>query len=154
MTKPLSNYNSRCPVCLFEFNMESMAKMGVKGCPHCKTQLQMLGMNQDGYFKANWQDIRVLAIYARRWAAMFDMTNQGNVDAVKALANIIQGLSKCQPAGAPPIVPPNEVVIIESPSPVRPTDAMLTIDQDKPVDLKPGADGKIISPFFKLKGKK
>ncbi len=57
-------------------------------------------MNHDGYIKVNWQEMRVLVIYAKRWAMAFDLANRTNQDAVKALNNIVLHLEQYQPKGA------------------------------------------------------
>ena len=89
----------RCAVCRAEYNSEALRKSRIKDCPHCHTLVPPLKMAHDGYFRANWQDIRVLATYAQRWAIRFDTDKKGNCDAIQALENIIRALDAYQPKG-------------------------------------------------------
>ena len=148
----------RCPVCLAEFNQAAMQAAGVKGCPNCHTTLQPVLIAHDGYIKINWQDLRVLAIYAQRWSITFDLTNGGNRDSLKALQNIINKLRAYEPKGGPPLVPPMDAVIINRtpgggisiPMPERPP--LVAIDE-KTITLealKPDPrTGLIPSPFYR-----
>lgn len=101
-------FDRRCPVCRAEWNEKAIREAGggrVCPNPECGTVIEPLNTDYDGYVRINWQDLRVLAIYARRWSMLFDMTRKPNQDAVKALFTIIEGLKKYQPKGAPPLVP-------------------------------------------------
>lgn len=134
----------RCPVCLHVFNAEAMMKLGKKGCPVCHTVLQPLETKYDGYIRINWQDIRTLAIYARRWSKIFDIKAAGDKDALAALQNIFNALSRFRPVGAQPLLPDKDIVA----------------DTLRRVEVKEGGgmmikqpektepDGSIISPFF------
>ena len=140
----------RCPVCLKEFESRVAFTPTQSSCPNCHTALLPLFIEHDGYFKANWQDLRVLAIYAKRWTAMFDMTNKGNQEAVIALNNIIRSLSKHQPKNAPPLVLDNDVVVIGNIQPVPqppPKQETIMLDESETRELKPDETGMIPSPF-------
>lgn len=140
----------RCPVCQAEWNLEETMKAGNKSCPNCHTMLQPLKMIHDGYIKANWQDLRVLAIYARRWAAMFDDT-PGNQHAILALEVIIDNLKKHRPKDSLPLLPDNEVIFIgkvEGPK-ALPKPSEIEYDNTRAFTLKPDGEGKIVSPFYR-----
>ena len=76
----------RCPVCLEDF--DTIRKSKPYTCEYCGTRIPPLETALDGYIRVNWQDMRVLVIYARRWASMFDLTRRGNQDAARMLGNI------------------------------------------------------------------
>ena len=140
----------RCAVCLAEFRAINYQKTNT--CPLCHTIVPPLQMAHDGYVKLNWQDLRVLAIYAQRWSTHFDLNKKGNQDALRALNNIIQSLRHYQPEGAPPIVPSTDVVILEgSIRPKPPKKASPEIGFDEKAEIKPDANGNIPSPFYKKK---
>ncbi len=139
----------RCPVCLCEYSFIAMANSGIKQCPSCNTVIQPQQMKFDGYVKMNWQDLRTLAVYAKRWSRIFDLSKKGDMDAARALENILANVRQYRPAGAEALVPSSD----ESNKPLRKVDVKkigeIGIGDNMPIDLKPGADGKIVSPFFK-----
>lgn len=154
----------RCPVCLATWNQEVLMKIGIKSCPHCKTVIEPLLISQDGYIKINWQDLRVLAIYAWRWTQMFDRTRKGDVDAIIVFENILKHLSQYQPKDGAPIIPiqkavPDPAIVaaimgqlrkVEMlPKPKHPEPKVEMTFEIKQEDLKPNAEGKIPSPFIK-----
>lgn len=138
----------RCPVCLLEWNKLAMQAVGIKVCPQCKTSIPALEIANDGYIKANWQDLRVLAIYAKRWAQVFNLKKQGDRDALQALDNILVNIQRFKPKNAIDLVPPHDDVIIgvierhENPP-------MVQIVKEV-TDHKAGKDsnGNITSPYF------
>lgn len=134
------SHDMRCPVCLSEWNQSDLMSAGIKTCPHCKTIIQPLKIEHDGYIFINWQDLRVLAIYSKRWASMFDMTQKGNQDAVQALENILEGIRRYQPTGTPQLTPPLDTVILHGAP---------KLEEENILEWKRDATGKIISPFFK-----
>lgn len=154
----------RCPVCQATWNQEALMRIGIKGCPHCKTVIEPLLISQDGYIKVNWQDLRVLAIYAWRWTQVFDTRKKGDVDAIIAFQNILDALAKYQPKDGAPIIPfdnvrPDPSIIdaimaeikmaemnAKPKHPERKEEMNFIIKQE---DLKPNAEGKIPSPFIK-----
>ena len=109
--------DSRCPICGTLFNKYFTEKAGTEGCPMCKTMIPMLKVNQDGYIKINWADLRMLAVYAQRWARRFDMTKKGNFDSVRRLENVILTLEHFKPQGADSLIELNEPVDPSSPTP-------------------------------------
>lgn len=142
MMAVFKKHDQRCPVCLSEFNSQEMRQAGFKSCPVCKTTLQPLTISHDGYIRINWQDMRVLAIYARRWSMGFDLTKKGNRDAIQALENIIANLSKYKPNMSEPIVPAVDAFIVGN------MQAEYNLD-NVPLNLKPDHTGMIPSPFYK-----
>lgn len=155
MTYREGNNDTRCPVCSAEWIQSDMMKIGVKGCPHCGTTAQLLNKKHDGYIKINWQDLRVLAIYAERWSSMFDMSIKGNQDAVKALQKILENLRTYRPKdGAPLTIPLTPIVIVHKHPPhehhecQEPPRVHIAFDETKR-NLKPDGTGNIPSPFYR-----
>jgi len=66
-------------------------------CPNCHTWVPPMKKSEDGYIKVNWQDIRVLAIYAQRWAATFPTENDDDKKAIVALNKIIAKIAQYRP---------------------------------------------------------
>jgi len=95
----------RCSVCLREFNTAQLKSEGLFNgtCPICGTGIKPHKMAEDGYVKVNWQELRVLAIYARRWADTFDRRPLGNLQAITVLENILKRLERYKPPGADPL---------------------------------------------------
>lgn len=147
----------RCPVCLKEFNQANLQHAGVKSCPFCKTSLQWLDIAHDGYIHINWQNLRVLAIYAQRWANMWDMSKPGNMHALQALENIFKHLAQYQPASSPPLLLQQDARIGNNTMVGKITITRKKMALEESFDpitserLKPDASGKILSPFFKSK---
>jgi hypothetical protein len=145
----------RCPVCLLEFNSEEMKRAGVRGCAKCHTSIPPIYLAHDGYVKVNWQDLRVLAIYAQRWSIGFDLRNKGNQDALKALENIINHLRQYKPKNAAPIVPLVDVVRVrgDAEHDVKniPIQFNIHIPLPKRYEWKPDHTGFIPSPFYQKK---
>jgi hypothetical protein len=133
----------RCPVCLAEYNSVEMAHAGIKHCPACKTVIQPMRIEHDGYIKINWHNIRVLANYARRWTLTFDIASKGNRDAIQALLNIINALSVYRPKQAEPIVPQIDPVMEGYVQQVEYT------EPEGVIELKADHTGNIPSPWFK-----
>lgn len=85
----------------------------------------------------NWQDVRVLAIYAQRWAATFDTKNYpANLVAVKVLERIVAGLYRYMPKDAETLDPSLD-------HPDVANDIARKKENKTP-------DGMIESPFFEL----
>lgn len=103
----------RCPACLAEWSKASLKMAGLKGCPHCKTVLEPLKIAEDGYVHVNWQDMRVLVLYAKRWSKIFDMSNRVSNDAVMALDNIVKNIQNHRPESGALLIPENDIVVIE-----------------------------------------
>lgn len=124
-----------------EFHLESVRKLGYKACPQCQTALPPVLLKNDGYIKANWQDMRMLAIFAKRWAAHFDTTKKGNRDAVVALDNICRRLESFRPGGAEPLLGRND----QMQKPSIPTIVPKGEHNAQPIKLP---DGSVVSPYF------
>lgn len=151
--------DTRCSVCYAEWNEAELKKAGVIGCPHCKTRVQTMKISHDGFIQINWQDLRVLAIYATRWMSLHDKEqNLYNREADVALANILNKLSRYRPKDGATIVPDIDVGKV----PIEIVQMIRNIGkpkQEKPEfdfninnqDLKPNEEGKIPSPFIKKK---
>lgn len=123
----------RCQVCLHDYSKAEQREPGV--CPFCGTRLTPMLNSQAGYVRLHWQQVRMLALYARRWADQFSIQKRGNRDSIQALTNIINHLRKYRPQGADDIGP----------------DSIQAQPQDMPVTRLP--DGSVQSPYF-ARGKK
>ncbi len=88
----------RCPVCNREYNAHELHIRKVMACPNCGTNQPAVHLAEDVWIKINWAELRVLAIYAQRWAATFDLNNGGNKLHVDTLKRIIQDLYAFRPA--------------------------------------------------------
>lgn len=144
----------RCCVCLSEFRLADTQKLTERKCPNCGTQIPPQMINEDGYVKLNWQDLRVLAMYSRRWATMFDLTKSGNRHAITALENIINKILPFQPKTAKPLLPPTEVIVIDKPQEQLPQ--KIDIQVMKPAlsweewkNKNKDQQGNVVSPFFR-----
>lgn len=86
----------RCPLCAAEYNAQDIRG---PACPNCGTQTPVMRVIDDIYVKLNWQEMRILTIYAQRWMQTFDLNHRGNIDAAKVLDRIVQSLHKFRPDG-------------------------------------------------------
>lgn len=148
----------RCAVCTAEFRADELKLAGVKACPNCGSTMAPLKVSQDGYIKINWQDLRTLAIYAKRWSGVFPTNSKGNRDALLALQVILKALEKYRPKDAMPLVPIDDVVVV---TPIGrnqkiqlPPIAMEgrmedQFDGDAPLVWEKDSMGRIKSPFFR-----
>lgn len=138
----------RCPVCLLEWNKQALKQVGVNVCPQCKTSIPALEIANDGYIKANWQDLRVLAIYAKRWAQVFDLKKKGDRDAFQALDNILRKIQSYKPKNAIDLVPQHDDVVIGVMHRADEPPMIQFLEEVK--EPKQGKDdkGNIISPYF------
>ncbi len=87
----------RCIVCNHEYNIANARSKGVSGCPKCATVINAMPIPHDGYIKVNWEEIRMLALFAQRWTSLFDRTNQGNKDTKRAIERICKKLEERKP---------------------------------------------------------
>jgi hypothetical protein len=99
----------RCAVCKSEFVSAVLNATKEQSCPICRTTVPPLKINQDGFIKINWQSIRVLAIYAQRWAETFDTSNPANREYIRALKNIINELEIYRPKTGKDLNPAQEL---------------------------------------------
>lgn len=116
----------RCSLCLKEFNKAEIAKMRVYDkCPNCGTGMHPVRIKDDMTFQANWQDLRILAIYSQRLVHSLPNTPENN-EYRHQLENILRKLIRYQPIDAngfdPTPPPPKE---------------------------KKKTDGPVLSPYFK-----
>lgn len=103
---PISMINDiRCPRCGWQGNMENVMIAKIGRCPNCGTTNPPLKLKWDGLIKTNWEDIRILCIYAQRFGATFDETILGNKTAIDILNRIVQDLARFQPPNAPNLDP-------------------------------------------------
>lgn len=134
----------RCAVCTAEYDSK-LFRHPLDACPNCGTKIPPLKTNQDVAVKLNWQDLRVLAIYAKRWSHLIPVENPINKQALEALRLILKNLEKYQPKGSESLIIKNEVVRLEIPlqaeQKVVPTGGQMVFEKD--------VKGRIISPFFK-----
>lgn len=84
-------------VCQSEFSKEELAGYLLPKCPKCLTSIKPMNIANDGYIKMNWEEIRLLAIYAQRWVGKFDAGNTGNKEYITAVQNIINKIQLYQP---------------------------------------------------------
>lgn len=105
--------DKRCPCCQAEWNSNALKASGLKGCPHCRTVLEPLKVIEDGYVHLNWQDLRVLVLYAKRWSKIFDTNNRTSLDAIQALNNIIAKVQVHRPETGALLIPEQDIVTIE-----------------------------------------
>lgn len=127
---------------------------GMKKCARCESTVPMLVISQDGYVHVNWQDLRVLVTFARRWSKHFDMTRDHSYFTVMTLDRIINDLREYQPRGAKDLMDETEEqTIIQAQERAR-TNYLVKPADARPIKdmLKKGENGLILSPFFK-KGK-
>lgn len=119
----------RCVLCRFEASKEEVLKYppGIIGCPNCGTKLNPMKIEHDIEVSLNWQDIRLLAIYAKRWTTVFDKNNLSEKQSIQALDDLIARLAKYQPEGAQPLTVPKEIEIVIT---------------------KEGGNGSIPSPYY------
>lgn len=87
----------RCPQCGWQGNFAFAVEMKTQRCPNCGTVHPPLKLAEDGLIKTNWQDIRILCIYAQRFAATFDQGIPGNKIAIEILNRIIKEMARYQP---------------------------------------------------------
>ena len=143
---PWSNKKNdlRCPVCLHDFSSAELRVTNPDGilCPRCHNEVRMRLVTEDGYIRMNWEDLRLLCIYAERWASQFDLTNKGNQAMVIILGNIIRQLNKSKPAGSLFLTNPDDPVVIANSKKVA---NLGTIARFKPPRDKPNG---IRSPYY------
>lgn len=143
-----SKADRRCPVCLTEWSSAALKFAGIKGCPKCKTALAPLHTAEDGYIKINWQDVRVLVLYANRWAKVFDETKRVSLDALMALKNITMAVQQYRPATGALLIPEQDIVTIEKEIKTnRKGDVVIELTIKHKEDEKQ-PDPKLASPYF------
>jgi len=87
-------------VCRSEFVATVVRQANEPTCPNCKTNISPMHIVNDGYIKLNWEEIRLVAIYAQRWANGFDTSNTFNLEYTRALRNVITQIQQYMPRGA------------------------------------------------------
>lgn len=138
----------RCPVCLQEWNEKIMAKAKITACPRCSTTIPPMRIRDDGYVKVNWQDMRVLVIYAQRWAQLFDTSKKGNRDALEALKNITKKVEESKPKEGQELSPKEAPIIgkMSTNTPQVQTKEITPMEALKKIRDK---GGNIESPYFR-----
>lgn len=145
--------DKRCPVCLCEWNEAVLTKAGIKQCPNCKTIIAPMNISEDGYIRINWQDMRVLAVYAKRWSSMFDLSNKGNRDAIQALVHILYKIEGFRPKTAKPLTPiEDDIVIAKIKNQKGVPLVQIAVDRSNKAQEEKDATGSILSPYFKKAG--
>lgn len=105
--------DSRCQVCNAEWNSFALKQSGLRGCPNCKSLLQPMKIEEDGYIHVNWQEVRVLAIYANRWSQIFDLNTKITDEAKVVLHNILHKLETYRPEQGDLLIPRNDILQME-----------------------------------------
>lgn len=96
----------RCPQCGWQGNLHiAQTVMKATQCPNCGTKHPPLKLAEDGLIKTNWQDMRILCIYAQRFGAIFDQGIPGNRIAIEILNRIVKEMARYQPPNAPNLDP-------------------------------------------------
>lgn len=136
----------RCPVCYGEFTLSEV--QGRDRCKLCKSPVPMLIISQDGYIRVNWEDLRVLVTYSRRWSGHFDMANEYTRMMVFALDKIIDNLRSFRPEGAKLIMDAREEKAIRD----HQHAAARVAVEGRQVAVKAGTfekdeEGRILSPY-------
>lgn len=150
MTNLFKKSDIRCQVCLLEYHSSDVIQQGLKACPNCGTMLPPQLIAEDGYVKVNWQELRVLAIYAKRWSQIFDLNIPADREYMQALQNILGKFEKYRPRNGQPLTLPNDTVVISrEPPPPNQQGEVRTIP--KLPEQKPKPRG-IPSPFFGKSG--
>lgn len=136
----------RCAVCTAEYFTNPTGNIA---CQNCGTKIPPLRVAHDVTVKANWQDLRVLAIYAKRWSHIIPADTKANRQALEALNVVLKSLEKYQPKGAEELNIKNEVVRIDF-GPLKGEKKQLA-----PLPELAGGPwqkdtlGRILSPFYK-----
>ena len=85
------SYYSKCIDCREEFTEEECLK--VNCCPACKSVGTPLAMADDIQIKVNWQELRVLTMWAEFWAeqkSSMDPDNSNMKQTVKSIATAME----------------------------------------------------------------
>ena len=109
MTIEHNKNDIRCMVCRSEFVEDVLKQNKEQTCPICKTSIKPMRIQNDGFIKVNWEEIRLVSIYAQRWAEKFDKTNPANMEYLRALRNIIDRIQLYIPRGARNLDPVEQV---------------------------------------------
>lgn len=131
-------YDRKCMVCGAEWIHMNAVKNGYHLCPVCNTQVSPMPKEYSGYMQINWNELVLLATYAKRWSKIVIPNDELSVHLVMALNNILNKLKKYKPPNAPDLYPENDTVKIE-------------VETSEKIELKPDQSGKILSPFYQPK---
>jgi len=87
----------RCVDCYKEFSRLEIE--GAKACPACGSKGVPMLISQDVTIRINWHELRILAIWASRWADKENFPDDGRA----TLQNILKRLRTYRPAGSAPL---------------------------------------------------
>lgn len=90
-------------------NLYTVQKDGWKACPNCGTIIPPLHLIYDIAILINWQQLRIMATYSKRWIGQFNTSIRGNRDMIQVLENILHQLSHYQPQNTLPIIDKEEI---------------------------------------------
>jgi hypothetical protein len=88
---------SRCIDCCSEFNDEDLIKSKASCCPVCGTLSLPVSVDKDVNITINWNELRILTMWASRWAEQDGFNESSKI----SLHKIIKRLSKYRPDGSP-----------------------------------------------------
>jgi len=94
----MSTKTIRCTICQAEFT-EAEIK-GASCCPSCGDKGVPCAISDDVTIKINWHELRILCIWAERWAMQADASDPTS-DGVVTIDCITQRLLKQHPSKAP-----------------------------------------------------
>lgn len=120
----------RCPVCGWQGNHTIALELKLQRCPNCGSQQSPLKLSEDGFIKTNWQDIRILCIYAQRFCATFDEKHPANKIAIDTVKRIVGEMAQYQPKGNPANLDP------------------MLGNKDIARDIQERKEGKMLSPYL------
>jgi len=86
----------RCRVCNEEFAEEQLD--GLPCCPMCRTTQHPAKLSEDITVPMNWQDLRLMVAYARRWA-----DENGDDESSELLSELSRQYACLRPKGSAPL---------------------------------------------------
>jgi hypothetical protein len=86
----VSAYFLRCAVCDWRAPDESAVE-GLTACPQCDSTGIPLGPDNDLTIAVNWQELRVLVMWAERWGSQYERQDAFMLPLVRAIARRIEG---------------------------------------------------------------
>ena len=91
----------RCALCKWtgDFERDILPK-NVDRCPNCGTLQKPLATKEDVVLKINWQDLRLLCIYAQRFVATFSDKIPANRVFKEMLERIVKHVEASKPIGS------------------------------------------------------
>ena len=87
----------RCVQCRVEFSRKELEKStnrGDMGCPSCKTVGIPMEISEDAAININWHELRILSIWAERWASHCEAKEGNTASMLKVVYCIIKELQE------------------------------------------------------------